>query len=119
MILYVTPQEIPTIDEEGDEEMYDIPNSVNLRHSSDNSKPIIRKLSEFLLWKKLTLFSVLAFLSTFIEFMDLPVFWPILLIYFVFATFNVGLRQYRHMQKYGYSLRDFFKKPEHKSLRKD
>lgn len=119
LILYLTPQEIPTIDEEGEEEVFDIPNSVNFTQSSDNSKPIIRKLSEFNLWKKLTLYCFLAFVSTFIGALDLPVFWPLLLIYFLFASLNVGLRQYRHMQRYGYTLKDFFKKPESKLVRND
>lgn len=96
--------------------MFDIPNTINLNHNNDNAKPVIRKLSEFHLWKKLTLFTTLAFLSTFIGALDLPVFWPLLLIYFVFASLNVGLRQYRHMKKYGYTLKDFIKKPERKLI---
>lgn len=111
LILYLTPQEIPTIDEEGEEDVFDIPNSLSLSQNSEDSKPIIRKLSEFHLWKKLTLFTLIAVLSTFFEFLDLPVFWPLLLFYFVFASLNVGVRQYKHMKKYGYTLKDFFKRP--------
>ena len=36
--------------------------------------------------KKLFIFTILACISTFIDFLDIPVFWPILLIYFIFAT---------------------------------
>lgn len=97
LILYLTPQEIPTIDEEDDEEIFDIPTTINLHSSEDGSKPIIRKLHEFHLWKKLSLFTGLAVVSTFFESFDIPVFWPLLLLYFIFASLSIGMRQYRHM----------------------
>lgn len=92
IILYLTPQDIPTIDEETEEEIFDIPSTITLNQGVDNQKPIIRKLSEFHLWKKLTLYSFLSLLCTFTDFFDLPVFWPLLLIYFLFASLNIGLR---------------------------
>lgn len=42
--------------------------------------------------KKLTIFTFIAFLMTFFDIFDLPVFWPLLLIYFLFATLNIGIR---------------------------
>ena len=44
--------------------------------------------------------------------LDVPVFWPVLLFYFIFVVFTIVIKQYRHMKKYGYSLSDFFKKTE-------
>ena len=50
--------------------------------------------------------------ATFFDIFNIPVFWPVLLFYFVFVSITIALRQHRHMQKYGYSLQDFFKKKE-------
>lgn len=47
---------------------------------------------------------------TYFPLFDMPVFWPLLLIYFVFAVVTVVLKQSRHMRKYNYGLADFFKK---------
>lgn len=112
LIQYITPSELPTIQEE--EEMgaavYDIPESVTVNRSDDNSKPILRKLGEFKLWKKIFLAASICFLATFVEALDVPVFWPILLFYFLFVLVSVVARQYQHMRRYGYTLGDFFKK---------
>lgn len=56
------------------------------------------------------LYTAMSFFGTFFDFLDLPVFWPLLLIYFLFVTINMALRQRMHMKKYGYTLSDFFKK---------
>ena len=45
---------------------------------------------------------LIAIFCTFIPFLDIPVFWPILLIYFI-ALFTVTMRkQIAHMIKYRY-----------------
>lgn len=54
--------------------------------------------------KKMFIYTLIASLSTFVELLDLPVFWPILLIYFIFATLATFLKQKKHMEKYGYSI---------------
>ena len=113
VILYFTPSTLPSIqdEEEADEEIYEIPER-QLEKNDDESKPIIRKLGEFKLWKKLFFAISLALLCTFIKVFDFPVFWPILLIYFLFIAGTIVIRQRQHMNKYGYSLSDFFKKQD-------
>jgi hypothetical protein len=49
-------------------------------------------------------------ICTFIPFLDIPVFWPILLMYFVILTAVTMKRQIRHMIKYKYIPFDFGKK---------
>ena len=112
LILFMTPNTIPTIQEEENEgEIYDIPEGgPSVERSEDSSKPVIRKLGEFTLWKKLVLGTFVATLATFFETLDFPVFWPLLLGYFLFIVASVSLKQYHHMKKYGYSFGDFFKK---------
>lgn len=112
VIQYLTPNNLPTIQEE--EEMgqvvYDIPETVQVTRNEDASKPIIRKLGEFKLWKKLTAAALICLGASFVPALDIPVFWPILLFYFVFVVISVVARQYQHMKRYGYSMGDFFKK---------
>ena len=111
VILFLTPSSLPSIqdEEENEEHVYDIPDT-QLEKSEDSSKPIIRKLGEFNLWKKLMLGALVSLFTTFFEVLDFPVFWPILMFYFVFVALSIGIKQRRHMKKYGYSLSDFFKK---------
>jgi hypothetical protein len=51
----------------------------------------------------------LAFFLTFLPFFDIPVFWPILVIYFFALCFMTMRRQISHMMKYKYIPFDFGK----------
>merc|ERR1712137_199170 len=65
-------------------------------------RPFIRKLNEFKFWLSTVKAFLLAIFCTFIPFLDIPVFWPILLIYFI-ALFTATMRkQIAHMIKYRY-----------------
>ena len=52
VIQYITPSELPTIqeEEENPETIYDIPDNTSFVKNQDESKPVIRKLGEFKLW---------------------------------------------------------------------
>ncbi|OMO56935.1 Retrieval of early ER protein Rer1 [Corchorus capsularis] len=52
---------------------------------------------------------VVAFLLTFFSVLDVPVFWPILLCYWIFLFFLTMKRQILHMIKYRYIPFDFGK----------
>lgn len=111
IILFVTPSGLPTIqEEEENEDLYEIPDTIVLDKNEDTSKPVIRKIGEFNLWKKMVFSNVLAILCTFFELFNFPVFWPILLVYFFVVMVSVYLKQKKHMEKYGYTYSDFFKK---------
>eukprot|EP00271_Cylindrocystis_brebissonii_P013470 TRINITY_DN33301_c0_g1_i1.p1 TRINITY_DN33301_c0_g1~~TRINITY_DN33301_c0_g1_i1.p1 ORF type:complete len:227 (+),score=42.83 TRINITY_DN33301_c0_g1_i1:266-946(+) len=69
---------------------------------SDEFKPFIRRLPEFKFWYNLTKAIGVAFLLTFLPFFDVPVFWPILLLYWVTLLVLTMKRQIRHMIKYKY-----------------
>ena len=93
MLLFLTPLGLPTIEEEEeDNEIFDIPETIQISKNDDESKPIIRKLNEFHLWKKLSLWTCIAILMTFFEIFDFPVFWPLLLIYFIFSIFSLSIK---------------------------
>ena len=116
VILFLTPSALPSIqdEEEAEEHVYEIPEDA-LERGGDGDRPVVRKLGEFKLWKKLMGAAVLAFASTFVDLLDFPVFWPILLFYFVLVSASIYIKQRRHMQKYGYTFADFFKKPDKSS----
>ncbi|KAG9509595.1 Protein RER1, partial [Fragariocoptes setiger] len=70
--------------------------------ANEEFRPFIRRLPEFKFWlqaTRATLFSL--FLSMFRVF-DLPVFWPILLLYFILLFMMTMRQQIKHMWKYRY-----------------
>eukprot|EP00389_Voromonas_pontica_P008073 GDKH01012219.1.p1 GENE.GDKH01012219.1~~GDKH01012219.1.p1 ORF type:complete len:203 (-),score=19.31 GDKH01012219.1:115-723(-) len=70
--------------------------------SSEEFRPFQRQLPEFKFWTHaMKAFSVGTFMTFFAAF-DLPVFWPILLFYFVFLFFLTMRQQIQHMIKYKY-----------------
>eukprot|EP00164_Ancoracysta_twista_P003176 GFYU01004238.1.p1 GENE.GFYU01004238.1~~GFYU01004238.1.p1 ORF type:complete len:164 (-),score=46.49 GFYU01004238.1:108-563(-) len=76
----------------------------------DEFKPFIRRLPEFKFWLSTTKGLTLAFFMTFLSIFDIPVFWPILLIYFIILFGLTMKRQIKHMIKYKYIPFDFGKK---------
>ncbi|KAJ6803340.1 protein RER1B-like [Iris pallida] len=69
---------------------------------SDEFKPFIRRLPEFKFWYSITKAFCVAFVMTFFSVFDVPVFWPILLFYWVVLFFLTMKRQIQHMIKYKY-----------------
>ena len=65
-------------------------------------RPFARRLPEFKFWYACTRSTVIAFFMTFFEVFDVPVFWPILLLYFIVLFFITMKRQIRHMIKHRY-----------------
>ncbi|VAH70526.1 unnamed protein product [Triticum turgidum subsp. durum] len=69
---------------------------------SDEFKPFIRRLPEFKFWYAITKAFVIAFVMTFFSVFDVPVFWPILLCYWIVLFVLTMKRQILHMVKYKY-----------------
>lgn len=69
---------------------------------SDEFKPFIRRLPEFKFWYAITKAFCLAFTMTFFSMFDVPVFWPILLFYWLVLFVLTMKRQISHMIKYRY-----------------
>ncbi|KAL5109347.1 Protein RER1 [Taenia crassiceps] len=65
-------------------------------------RPFMRRLSEFKFWKYCTTATVTSTFCTCFPFLDLPVFWPILLIYFLTLFYVTMRRQIEHMIRYKY-----------------
>lgn len=76
---------------------FDLPTS-----EKEEYRPFARRLPEFKFWYACTRGTVMAFFMTFFSVFDVPVFWPILLLYFIVLFFITMKRQIRHMIKHRY-----------------
>lgn len=73
-------------------------------------RPFIRRLPEFKFWYSATKANAIALLCTITRATDVPVYWPILLIYFLTLFGLTMRRQIQHMIKYRYIPFDLGKK---------
>lgn len=92
-IAFLSPMEDP----EGD--------GLTLPRSAQEGKefrPFARRLPEFKFWLACTRGTLMAFFMTFFSVFDIPVFWPILLMYFFVLFFMTMKRQIMHMYKHKY-----------------
>ena len=69
---------------------------------ADEFRPFTRKLPEFQFWYWATRAVFTSIVMTFFAFFDLPVFWPILLMYFIFLFVLTMKQQILHMLKHKY-----------------
>ncbi|KAK6115925.1 hypothetical protein DH2020_035382 [Rehmannia glutinosa] len=69
---------------------------------SDEFRPFVRRLPEFKFWHSLTKAFCVALVLTFFSAFDVPVFWPILLFYWLVLFISTMKRQIMHMVKYKY-----------------
>jgi len=69
---------------------------------SDEFKPFQRRLPEFGFWKSAARAVFISLCCTLFKFLDVPVFWPILLLYFIILFVLTMKRQIGHMIKFKY-----------------
>jgi hypothetical protein len=84
--------------------------SIEAGNNTEEFKPFIRRLSEFKFWYRASVATVTSLFLTLFSFTDVPVFWPILLIYFITLFLLTMRRQIQHMVKYRYIPLDIGKK---------
>eukprot|EP00281_Chroomonas_sp_CCMP1168_P035868 CAMPEP_0206241698 /NCGR_PEP_ID=MMETSP0047_2-20121206/16637_1 /ASSEMBLY_ACC=CAM_ASM_000192 /TAXON_ID=195065 /ORGANISM="Chroomonas mesostigmatica_cf, Strain CCMP1168" /LENGTH=195 /DNA_ID=CAMNT_0053666617 /DNA_START=53 /DNA_END=640 /DNA_ORIENTATION=- len=65
-------------------------------------KPFVRRLPEFKCWYAMTRGLIMAFCATFFSVFNIPVFWPILVLYFFALLVMTMRRQIEHMIKHKY-----------------
>ena len=63
-------------------------------------KPFVRRLPEFKFWHAATRAITLAFACSWSEIFNLPVFWPVLVVYWLILVFLTMRRQIQAMIKY-------------------
>ncbi|KIY69475.1 retrieval of early ER protein Rer1 [Cylindrobasidium torrendii FP15055 ss-10] len=76
----------------------------------DEFRPFVRRLPEWQFWLSATRATIIAIFLTTSEVFDVPVFWPILVVYFLVLFALTMRRQIQHMVKYKYVPFDFGRK---------
>jgi len=98
-LAFLTPKIDPALElDSDDEEGPTLPTN----RSNEEFRPFMRRLPEFKFWLSTMKSTLIAFFCTFFEFFDIPVFWPILVMYFIVLTCLTMKRQIMHMIKYRY-----------------
>lgn len=69
---------------------------------NDEVKPFIRKLPEFKVWYSATRAVLISLVCTVTRITDIPVYWPILLGYFILLFFVTMKQRIQHMIKHKY-----------------
>lgn len=97
-IAFLSPKIDPEIAEyEDDAGGPELPTRAN-----EEFRPFIRRLPEFKFWYSVAKSTLIATVCTFFDCFNIPVFWPILVMYFI-TLFGITMkRQIKHMIKYRY-----------------
>lgn len=83
--------------------------------NDDEFRPFVRRLPEFKFWYSCTIATVVAFNATFFKFCDVPVFWPVLVFYFILLFTATMRRQWLDMRRLKYVPWDLGAKRKYKS----
>jgi hypothetical protein len=75
---------------------------ITLPQNEQEFRPFTRKLPEFKAWVQAQKALALSIFATFFRVFDMPVFWPILLVYFLFLFAVTMRRQVSHMIQHKY-----------------
>ena len=94
-----------------DPEDYDLDNDDSFLPQKNNEefKPFYRKVKEYTFWSRVSLTLFISIICTFFKGFDIPVFWPLLVVYFFLIFGLVMKRQIQHMIKYHYLPWDYSK----------
>ncbi|OWF44033.1 protein RER1-like [Mizuhopecten yessoensis] len=96
-LAFLTPQVDPALVDDDAEDGPSLPTRAN-----EEFKPFMRRLPEFKFWYSATKAISIAMFCTFFEAFNIPVFWPILVMYFIILFVITMKRQIKHMIKYRY-----------------
>ena len=102
-ILFLSPKIDPGMDEWDLEDEWGGTEAPELPMTSNQEfRPFIRRLPEFKFWLSSMKAILVAFFCTFFSLFNIPVFWPILVIYFIILFALTMKRQILHMIKHKY-----------------
>ncbi|ORX82314.1 retrieval of early ER protein Rer1 [Basidiobolus meristosporus CBS 931.73] len=101
-LAFLTPRFDPALEEEIELED-DADEGPSLPTTAEEEfRPFVRRLPEFKFWYSATRATLIALFCSLFTALDLPVFWPILLLYFIILFVFTMKRQIQHMIKYRY-----------------
>lgn len=95
LVTYLTPLSEPTEGSETDGAS--LPSA-----SNDEFKPYVPKIMEFKVWRSMVRVVSICFFLTLFDIFDIPVFWPILVIYFIILFVTQLAGRLQHMIKHKY-----------------
>jgi hypothetical protein len=95
-ILFLTPVVVDDLEADEDDEPH-LPTK-----SDEEFRPFMRRLPEFKFWYTTFKSLVISLICTCFDMFDIPVFWPILVMYFITLFVVTMKRQIRHMIKHRY-----------------
>ena len=107
-LLFITPLKADVEDESTDTPVLPV-------NTPGEFKPFIRKLHEFKLWRNCMIGVLISVVCTWIDKFNIPVFWPVLVLYFIVLFIVTMKRQIAHMLKHGYVPFNFGKEQYSKS----
>ncbi|KAG7665022.1 uncharacterized protein J8A68_001429 [[Candida] subhashii] len=106
-LAFLTPKFDPSLEQEMknesiEEGIQDDEGEGGSGKDGDEFRPFIRRLPEFKFWYNATRATFLGLVLSIFEITDIPVFWPILLMYFIILFTLTMRKQIQHMIKYKY-----------------
>lgn len=101
-LAFLTPKFDPSLEQDMRDQDVEEGEATLPTSQDDEFRPFIRRLPEFKFWYNGMRAVLISLVCTFFSFTDIPVFWPILLIYFVILFCLTMRRQIQHMVKYRY-----------------
>ncbi|KAH3900450.1 probable Protein RER1 [Saccharomycodes ludwigii] len=107
-LLFLTPKFDVSL--RNDEQNDELEAGGNLASNDEEFRPFIRRLPEFKFWYNGFRGILLSLFLSIFPIFDIPVFWPILLMYFILLFIFTMRRQIHHMIKYKYVPLDIGKK---------
>lgn len=107
-LAFLTPKFDPSVEQAMKDE--EIEEGVLPTSKDDEFRPFIRRLPEFKFWYSSMRATLFALVASFFRIFDVPVFWPILVVYYLVLSFFCFRRQIQHMLKYRYVPFDIGKK---------
>lgn len=100
-LAFISPKFDPSLDADTDMEDGVPAGQSSLPTKNDQEfKPFVRRLPEFKFWHSATRAVGFSFLCSWSEIFNLPVFWPVLVIYWLILVFLTMRRQIQSMIKY-------------------
>lgn len=102
-LAFISPKFDPSLESDTDMEDGMPSGQSSLPTKSDEEfKPFVRRLPEFKFWHSATRAVTIAFACCWSEIFNLPVFWPVLVVYWLILVFLTMRRQIQSMIKYRY-----------------
>jgi len=96
-LAFLTPKVDPVTMQSEEDDAGGLPTS-----SQEEFRPFIRRLPEFKFWYSMSKAVFICLFLSMFEFTNIPVFWPILVVYFIVLTCLTLKRQIKHMIKHKY-----------------